>query len=272
MRFAICNEMFEGWGFDDICVEVARCGYEGIEIAPFTLDEDPSRISEQRAGQIARTAGEHGLQVTAFHWLLAKPAGLHLTTPDDAVRARTSEFLKHLVRLCAAMDGKYLVFGSPRQRDLLPGVIYEDAFDRAADIFSAVADFAGPLGVSLALEPLGPDETTFMVTTEQTVRLVEAVNHPACRLHLDVKAMATEDAGIVATIENNADHMDYFHANDANLRGPGFGDVDFVPIFAALKNIGYDGWVSVEVFDYSPDPQTIARKSIDYMRRSLAQT
>ena len=263
--------MFEDWSFERVCREVAACGYDGIEIAPFTLGEDPSRLTEQRATEFGRIAHDAGLTITGFHWLLAKPPGLHLTTPDDPVRHRTTGFLQHLARCCAAMGGHVLVLGSPRQRDLGEGVTYQEAFDRAAQVCRDVCETAHPLGITLALEPLGPQETTFLVTTAQAVELLQAVDHPGCRLHLDVKAMSSEGVHIPSTIAKYARHLAYFHANDANRRGPGFGDTDFVPILRSLDTAGYRDWVSVEVFDYAPDPKTIARQSIEYLRRCQEQ-
>jgi sugar phosphate isomerase/epimerase len=83
--------------------------------------------------------------------------------------------------------------------------------------------------------------------------------------------MATESQPAPELIRRHAARTGHFHANDPNKRGPGFGDTDFVPIFRALKESGYSGWVSVEVFDYSPDPETIARESLRYMRECESQ-
>ena len=265
-RFAFCNEAYGDWPLDRVCGDLAACGYDGVEIAPFTLDEDPRRIDDRRAKQVGETARRAGVEVVGLHWLLLKPEGLHLHTPDQAMRGRTVEFLKHLARVCAAMGGKVMVFGSPKQRNVEPPCTYEDAFKRAVDALRAVCEMAAPLGVILAMEPLPAANTNFLASAAETVRLIKAVNLPACRLHLDVKAMATEREPIDKIIADNGQYLVHFHANDTNRRGPGSGKVDFVPIARALKSINYRGYVSVEVFDFTPDGPTIARSSLRYLQ------
>lgn len=252
--------------------DIAKAGYEGVEFAPFTLAEDPRTLTESKARHLGDQVRSFGLSVVGFHWLLAAPDGFHLTTPDAEVRNATTEFAIHLTRLCKAMGGEVLVWGSPKQRSVEPGQSYDDAFARAADVLRIVAESAGNVGVKIALEPLGPNETNFLTTAEETIRLIEQVDHPACRLHLDVKAMASESKPIQQVINDSSKYTIHFHANDPNLRGPGQGDVDFPLVAQALTETGYDGWVSVEVFDYTPDAPTIARQSIDVLRNSFQQS
>src|SRR5207253_10619661 len=121
-------------------------------------------------------------------------------------------------------------------------------------------------GVRVCLEPLSPPEADFVNTCAEAVALLDRLDHPNFVLHLDVKAMATEDAPATELIRRHAARAGHFHPNHPNRRGPGFGDADFVPILRALKAAGYRGWVSVEVFDYSPDPETVARESLRYLR------
>jgi sugar phosphate isomerase/epimerase len=270
MKFAICNETYKGWDFSKTCDHVAETGYDGIEVAPFTLKEDPRELTEEEAAEHGKTAKAAGLDVVGLHWLLVKPGWLHITTPDDLLRKDTIAFGKHLARICAAMGGRVMVWGSPKQRDIGDDWVYEDAFSRAADALRAIAKTADSLGVTIAMEPLGRAETNFLNTAAETVRLIEKVDHEAFRLHLDVKAMSDETKSIPDIIRENRDHIAHFHANDPNLRGPGFGEVKFEPIAEALRESGYNGYVSVEVFDYSPDPETIATQSLAYLKETFA--
>ena len=271
MKFAICNETYQGWSFEQTCQNIASTGYDAVEITPFTLADDPRNLTETEAGRIGRIATEAGLEVVGLHWLLVKPDGLHLTTLNNAIRSETADFAKHLARLCAAMGGKIMVWGSPKQRNLADHWDYGHAVDRAVEVLRQVGEVCSEVGVTIAMEPLGPSETNFLNTAAETIRFIEKIDHPAIRLHLDVKAMSTEEKSIPQIIGESADHLAHFHANDPNKRGPGFGEVKFEPIADALREINYNGYVSVEVFDYSPDPETIARESLAYLQKTFGQ-
>jgi len=270
MKFGICNETYQNWTFEKTCEDIAACGYHGVEIAPFTLHEDPRKLTEKDAAALGAIARRAGLEVIGLHWLLVKPPGMNLTTDDAAVRKQTAEFGSHLARLCAAMGGKIMVWGSPKQRNIAEDQPYERAFANSVEVLRQVSDTCGKVGVTIAMEPLTPKETNYLTTAAETVKLINAVGHPNCRLHLDVKAMAgSEEDTLPEVILENRAYTVHFHANDVNLRGPGFGEIDFLPIAVALKDAGYKGYVSVEVFDYTPDPHTIAIKSIEYLKRTF---
>ena len=267
MKFAICNETYQGWDFERTCQHIADTGYQGVEIAPFTLREDPRELDAQDAEMVRKAAANTGLDVVGLHWLLVKPAWLNLTTPDTLLQKDTFGFAVHLAEFCKEIGGEVMVWGSPKQRDLQPGWDYEDSLKRAAELLSRIVEKAKGTGVTIAMEPLARTETNFLTTAEETVRLIEMVNDPLVQLHLDVKAMSDEQKAIPEIIRENQKYIAHFHANDPNLRGPGFGEVKFEPIAAALEEVGYTGYVSVEVFDYTPDPETIARESIQYLQK-----
>jgi sugar phosphate isomerase/epimerase len=266
MRFAICNETFENWDHGRVCRFVADLGYTGLELAPFTLAPRITDVTAEQRRQLRRQAEECGLQIIGLHWLLAKTEGLQLTSADEGVRRRTANYLVELARCCRDLGGEVLVFGSPAQRRIPAGADRARATDHAADTFQRALPGIADCGVKLCLEPLSPPEADFINTCAEAVALLDRLQHPNFLLHLDVKAMATDEASAPELIRRHAARTGHFHANDPNRRGPGFGATDFVPIFRALKDSGYSGWVSVEVFDYSPDPETIARESIRYMR------
>lgn len=267
MKFAICNETFQDWPFEKAFAFAAELGYTGIEFAPFTMHTDAYQITPSRRAEVRRQAEDAGLETIGLHWLLAKTTGYYLTTPDDAVRNRTSDYFGELARLCRDLGGRLLVLGSPLQRNLLPGVTHEQAMDLAADCLKRAMPTIEECNVTLLVEPLGPAEGNFLNTAALGVQLCEMIGSPHCRLHLDVKAMSSESKPIPQIIRECAPLLEHFHANDANRRGPGMGEIDFHPIFAALAEIDYRGWVSVEVFDYEPGVEALARESIDYMRK-----
>jgi sugar phosphate isomerase/epimerase len=266
MRYAICNETFEGWDHARVCKFASELGYGGLELAPFTIAPRITDVTADQRRLLRRQAEDSGIKIIGLHWLLAKTEGLHITSPDESTRRNTANYLVDLARACRDLGGDLMVFGSPAQRRIPAGTTREQAADYALDTFARALPGIAECGVRLCLEPLAPTEADFINTCAEAVALLDRLPHPNFVLHLDVKAMSSESTPIPDLIRRHTDRTGHFHANDANRRGPGFGQTDFVPIFHALAETSYPGWVSVEVFDYSPDPETIARESIRYMR------
>jgi len=271
MKFAICQELFEATPWEEQCRIIADVGYTGIEVAPFSIADDLAAVTAEQLAEMKSVAETYGLEIIGLHWLLAKTEGLYLTSPDPDVCRRTADYLGLLAQTCAALGGRVLVFGSPQQRNLLPGVTHKQALEIAAGVFRQATDAFEANDVVLCMEPLTKKETDFINTCEEAVELIKLVDHPNFILHQDVKAMVGAESDSVETlIHRYRDLCGHFHVNDTNLLGPGMGDTDFVPILKSLHDVDYDGWVSVEVFDYSPGAEKIARESMQCMQQIIA--
>ncbi|MFH5805758.1 sugar phosphate isomerase/epimerase family protein [Alienimonas sp. DA493] len=272
-RYAYCNEtLAPGRTFREQCDLIASLGYTGIEVAPFTLADAPTDLSQADRAALKNDAFAAGLEVVGLHWLLAKTTGFHLTTADAAAREATAQRLIELTDLCADLSGSLMVLGSPQQRNLEEGMSLDAATENAAEVLKAVAPRLEERGVTLALEPLAPSETNFLQTCAEAVALADRVGSPRIRLHQDVKAMVGGESDPPAEIIRRfPEQTAHFHANDANLLGPGMGDTDFEPILKALKDTGYDGWISVEVFADGPGPVETARLSLEHLKAVAAK-
>lgn len=271
MKFGICNEIFQGWSLPDTFAYAKKAGYDYVEIAPFTVAKSVTDISAEQRALIKQQAADAGIGISGIHWVLVQTEGLYLTHTDAAIRQRTSDYFVELVNFCADLGGTRIIVGSPKQRNLLPGVTYEQAWDYAAEVFRPSVKRAEERGVVICFEPLAPSETDFVNTAAEGIRFAEQFNSKAMSVIIDVKAMSSEAKPVPQIIRESAGKFEYFHANDPNLKGPGFGDMDFQPIGAALREVGYQGVVSVEVFKFEEGPEVIATQSRENLRRAFGE-
>ena len=270
MRFAICNEIYQGWSLEDAFAHIGRTGYDAVEIAPFTVTKHVTDLSAARRQEIRDLAKRSGIAISGLHWVLVQTEGMYLNHTDEATRRRTANYFVELVRCCADLGGDRIIVGSPKQRNILPGVSEQQAWDWATDSFRDAVKEAEQRGVVICFEPLSPVETNFVNTAAEGIRFARQFNSPAMSVIIDVKAMCSEAKPIPQIIRDSAGQFAYFHANDRNLKGPGFGDVDYAPIVAALRDARYDGTVSVEVFKFEEGADAIATKSLEYLKRVFA--
>jgi len=270
MKFAICNEIFKGWKLEDTLAYAARIGYDGVELAPFTIADSVTDISAVDRQKIRDAAARIGIEIAGIHWVLVKPEGLYINHPDRTIRERTASYFCELVDFCADLGGTVMVVGSPKQRNLLPDVSREQAWDWALATFKNAVAQAEKRRVTICFEPLSPVETNFINTAAEAIQFIQQAPSPNFQIILDVKAMCSESKPISQIIRESWPHFGHFHANDKNLKGPGFGEVDFKPIADTLKEVGYNNFVSVEVFNFDEGAETIATRSLECLKRAFA--
>jgi sugar phosphate isomerase/epimerase len=270
-RYAMCNEAFEGQPFGDVCQTLRGLGYEGIEIAPFTLAADPLEITaEQRRGY--RTAiMDSGLQFVGLHWLLVTPKPIHVTTPDAALRETSWAYVRNLVDLCADLgDRGIMVFGSPKQRSATGGLSAEQATRHFIDGLARVAPRAEERGVTILMEALPHSQSNVVHTLAEAAGVVREIGSPAVRTMFDCHNAEDETEAHGALIEKYFDLIRHVHVNEMDGGHPGTGDYDFVSIFRALIKMKYQGWVSLESFDFEVGARKIATETIAYLRKQEA--
>jgi D-psicose/D-tagatose/L-ribulose 3-epimerase len=269
MKISLCNEVLANMSLAQQCEYAARIGYDGLEIAPYTLSDAPDKITSGEAAAIRATVESFGLVVTGLHWLLVKPAGLSLTDPDPALRACTLEVMKRMTGLCAELGGAVLVHGSPKQRLIAAGETHAIALARLQDGLARVAEAAAVNGVVYCLEPLSAHEAQLINTVAEAVALVRAVDNVHLRTMIDCSAAGLGERESVPDLIARwlpTGFIAHLQFNDPNRRGPGQGEMQFAPILAALRRHHYDGAIGIEPFDYVPDGPGAAAYCIGYVR------
>ena len=272
MKISICNELFKDWDIEKIFDYAAQLGYDGVELAPFTIGETAWDISAAVRKSIRTAAEKAGIEIVGLHWLLVKPAGLHINHPDGGIRKKTQNYIKALIDLCGDLGGKVMVHGSPQQRNVKEGWGRAEAWKRAQETFQICAEAAQSRGVFYCLEALTTADTNFINTIDEALQMVDEIDHPNFQTMLDcrsIHASAKSELPRVLKAALDTGKLKHVHVNDPNGRGPGFGDLQFAPLLKILHEADYPGYISVEVFDFKPDPQTIAGRSLGYLHGIL---
>jgi sugar phosphate isomerase/epimerase len=265
-RHSICNEVYQGWDFAATCRHVKETGYAGLEIAPFTLSEDPCNISAADRRSYAGIIEGEGLTFAGLHWLMVAPKGLHVTTPDEELRARSWEHIRGLVDLCADLGpGGVMVFGSPLQRGTTGGSTRAEATQRFVDGLAWVAPHAEARGVQILVEALPANQTDVIGSLDESALIVGQVNSPAISTMFDTHNAVDEKAAHSELIEKHFGLIKHVHVNETDGGHCGTGDYDFASVLGALKRLNYQGWISLEAFDFAPGPERIANESLRYL-------
>lgn len=272
MRLSLCNEVLVPMPFAQQCEYAAKLGYDGLEVAPYTLSDEPHRMSPALVAASRRATQDSGIEVTGLHWLLVKPTGLSISAKDDAVRTNTLDVMFALIDLCAELGGKYLVHGSPGQRRIDPGDTHEAALARAQACWAAAGERAAKAGVVYCVEPLSSEQTPLVNTLAEAAQVVTAIGNPALKSMLDCSSAGQmEQEALDQLVERWLPQglIAHVQVNDRNRAGPGQGTDTFAPLLAALLRHGYTGDIAVEPFDYVPDGPGAAARAAGYLRGIL---
>jgi D-psicose/D-tagatose/L-ribulose 3-epimerase len=270
-RFSVCNEVFEKTPFAESCAAIRKYGYDGIEIAPFTLAEQPSNISANQRAEYRRTMAGHQLAFVGLHWLMVSPKGLHVTTPDSDLRAKSWEHIRQLIDLCADLgDDGVLVFGSPQQRSSTGGMTPAEATKVFTEELAKVAPQAESRQVRILVEALPHNQCDIINRLADAVALVEQIGSPAIRTMFDSHNAIEETKPHGEVIRRYRRYIEHVHVNELDGREPGTGNYDFQTLMNTLAALNYQGWVSLEVFDFSRGAERISRGAIEHLRGPLA--
>ncbi len=257
-----------------MCSAAREVGYGGIEIAPFTLNRDPSKLSAEDRLRIRRCISDSQLEFVGLHWLLVSPEGFHATTLNRTLRKKTWAFIRELIDLCADFNSgtqdrpAVMVLGSPKQRSAEGGASPTEAVQILTEELAGIAPHAARQNVKVLLEALAPDQTNVVNTIEEAVRVVEEVNNPAVQTMFDVHNAAEEAKPHVELIREFFPYIQHVHVNETDGREPGTGSYDFAAILSMLKELHYSGWVSLEVFDLSREGREVAGRALRYLKET----
>ncbi len=276
-RLSVCNELYGEMDFAASCRSIKSAGWDGIEIAPFTLLTDATKLPAERRREVRDIIVAEGLEFVGLHWLTVGPDGLHVTTPDDKMRTHSWEFVRGLVELCADLrpqgaTGGVMVFGSPGQRKTTGGLSKQQAEQNYIDGVRSIVPDLESAGVTLCVEALPVDQCDVIQTLDRAAEIVDSISSPNVQTMFDSHNAIREVDPHADIVVKHWSKIRHIHVNELDGSHPRpNGGYDFKPVLQVAKDRSFGGWVSMEVFDFTPGPEKIVNESIVYLREEIAR-
>jgi sugar phosphate isomerase/epimerase len=213
-----------------------------------------------------------GLAFAGLHWLMVSPKGLHVTTPDAALRRRSWDHIRALIDLCADLGPRgVMVFGSPQQRSTTGGITRAEATRHYIAGLAEAAPHAAARGVTVLVEALPANQSDVVQSLAEAAAIVREIASPAVQTMFDVHNAVDETEPHGVLVDRYFDAIRHVHVNEMDGRHCGTGSYDFKPLFETLRRRAYAGWISLEAFDFSPGAERLAGESLRYLEGEIAK-
>jgi D-psicose/D-tagatose/L-ribulose 3-epimerase len=245
MKFGV-NTLIWSDGFDSSHVKlfgaIKEAGFDGIEFPLFTPNPKPNV-------EIRRALEQNGLECTFCSIL---PQGFNTISDDSGVRARSKQYWVDTIRTVAEMGGKilcgplYSPVGHFAGRRRTP-----DEWHWAVECFRGLGSTLTDYDVTIAIEPLNRYETYFLNTAADAVALCREISHPKVGMLFDTYHANIEEKQVGEALRESAPYLRHVHTCENDRGIPGTGHVDWDSVFIALRDLHYDGWLTIEGFGFS---------------------
>lgn len=242
--------------------KLSKLGYEGVEISI----GDPKII---KIKELKEALKENSITLTTLGTGQAVAReGLTFVNPDKAIRKAAIDRIKEQIELASEFNSSVII-------GLIKGNLPDNsqkhqAMEWAIEACRECADFAQNCGVIILMEAINRYEVNWLNSVSDGINVIKKINKNNVLLHIDTFHMNIEDPSFRDSILEANNLVGYVHFADSNRWAPGYGHINFQEIISALREINYQGFLSLEVFPL-PDPDTAAKKGIENIRKLLSK-
>jgi len=272
-KYGICNELFggmDGMSFPESLRVIREAGFHGVEIAPHTLFGDFSGNLRNTLTDIRAALDGEGVSFAGFHWLLVGPEGLHVCSPDRSIREKSWDHIRLLADMAGELGGGPMTFGSPAQRSSRsspsgPGVSEQEALELFVRGLESVTGHVEGTGCRLLVEALPSEFTDVVNTLEEARGVIDRIARPGIGGMFDFHNTDDEKSPWDELIREHRDYMAHVHLNDKGGTAPVEVTEEYRRAFSALDEIGYENWISLEIFTVPDNPAALLAQVRDFL-------
>ena len=266
MKLSVSNIAWGNKNFSSFLKLIKDQACDGVEIAPSLIWPEPIDSTGPERLLFQNQLKEFDLELVGFHSLLYSRPDLQFFLNTE-IKEKTIKYIYNLIQLCSDLGGKHLIFGSPRNR-LLHGKKYEECIKQIYEDFYKISEHGKKYQVYFCIEPLFDSENEFIKTLDEGGKIVNKINHPFFKLHIDTKTIFSASEDPVKIINNYINVIQHVHVSDQNLSEPGTKNVGHDKIGAALRQAKFNNYVSIEMRKKEQNNEKAIKNSICFVRKN----